>query len=97
MDTLELFGYLTSKYNRGVSGQKAQDIIDYTVSYIEVTGQKRIKVKEIYDSAIKTLGNKKRFSYVYFIDVLKTRWDLEKEGNKLILDVDNEVDMCYIF
>jgi len=97
MDTMELFGYLTSKYNKGVSGQKAQDIIDYTMSYIEITGEKRVKVKDIYDSATKTIGDKKRFSYVYFIEVLKTKWELEKEGNKLILDVDNEVDKCFIF
>lgn len=97
MDTLELFGYLTSKYNRGIKGQKAQDIIDYTMSYIEVAGKERLTIKEIYDSATITLGHKKRFSYVYFINVLKTKWNLEKEGNKLILNVNDEVEECFIF
>lgn len=96
MDTLELFGYLTSKYNNK-GGQKAVDIIDYTMAYIEITGQKQIKVKEIYESATKTIGNKKRFSYVYFINILKTKWNLEKVNNTLILNVDDEVDECYMF
>ena len=98
MDTIELFGYLTSKYDtRNDHGHKAQIIIDYTLSYIECTDEKRIKVKDIYKSATNTIGSKKRFSYVYFINVLKTKWELEKENKSLILDVANEVNECFIF
>ena len=98
MDTLELFNYLITRDSQNVAGEKARDIIDYTLVYIEQSGQKKIRVKDIYNSAIKSIGSKKKFSYVYFINVLKTRWELEKVNNTLILDTDNEIgDLCYIF